>query len=77
MNKPNWQQTAGVLMLTAMLGGCASFGEENNPATPLTASQLQLDPARAGSQVQAGWWQQLATRSWTSSSRRLCNNLPA
>ncbi|WP_370459703.1 efflux transporter outer membrane subunit [Aquitalea sp. LB_tupeE] len=60
MNKPNWQQTAGVLMLTAMLGGCASFGEENNPATPLTASQLQLDPARPGSQVQAGWWQQLA-----------------
>ena len=59
MNKPNWQQTAGVLMLTAMLGGCASFGDETAPAKPLMASQLQLD-SHSASQVGPGWWQQLA-----------------
>lgn len=58
MNKPNWQQTAGVLMLTAMLGGCASFGEEATPARPLTAAQLQLG-SNTASQVGHRWWQQL------------------
>lgn len=58
MNKPNWQQTAGLLMLTAMLGGCAGFGDDTTPARPLSATQLQLGE-HAASQVHAGWWQQL------------------
>ncbi|MBV8679763.1 MAG: efflux transporter outer membrane subunit [Aquitalea sp.] len=47
-----------MLMLTAILGGCASFGDETTPARPLTASQLQLG-APTTRQIAPRWWQQL------------------
>ena len=58
MNKPNWQQTAGMLMLTAVLSGCAGFGGESTPAKPLNAAQLQLTDNK-GKQIKTGWWKQL------------------
>lgn len=58
MNKPHWQQAAGLLMLTTLLGGCASFGQDSEPAKPLTAEALKL-PAGGRAAVAADWWRQL------------------
>ncbi|MTD33298.1 hypothetical protein [Paludibacterium denitrificans] len=45
MNKSHWPRSTSVLVLTAMLGGCASFGQDTPPAKPLDAKQLQLSQA--------------------------------
>ncbi|MEJ8673348.1 efflux transporter outer membrane subunit [Chromobacterium amazonense] len=58
MNKKSWPQTAGALLLSAMIGGCASFGPDVTPEQALSAEQLKL--AAPGKQsVSTDWWRQL------------------
>ncbi|OHX12629.1 hypothetical protein BI347_03265 [Chromobacterium sphagni] len=58
VNKKSWPQTAGVLLISAVLGGCASFGPDVTPDQALGAEQLKL--AAPGKQSLSGdWWQQL------------------
>jgi len=58
VNRQPWQQGLSLLVMTALLSGCAGFGPERTPATLLTPSQLSLraEPGKAPAQ---GWWQQL------------------
>ncbi|OWY37396.1 RND transporter [Xenophilus sp. AP218F] len=58
VNKKSWPQTAGALLFTAVLGGCANFGHSVSPDTALTAEQLQLSVGQQ-QPLAAGWWQQL------------------
>lgn len=58
MNKTQWQQTVGVLMLTSILGGCASFGHQEKLATTLSAEQLHLT-AKPQTAVRTDWWKAL------------------
>ncbi|WP_233201057.1 efflux transporter outer membrane subunit [Chromobacterium alticapitis] len=58
MNKKSWPQTAGALLLSAVISGCASFGPDVTPDQALSAEQLKL--AMPGKQsVAADWWRQL------------------
>ncbi|MEN2426541.1 efflux transporter outer membrane subunit [Chromobacterium vaccinii] len=58
MNKKSWPQAAGVLLISAVLSGCASFGPDAAPDQMVGADQLML--AVAGQQnVRADWWRQL------------------
>lgn len=58
VNKKSWPQAAGVLLISAVLSGCASFGPDAAPDQMVGADQLML--AVAGQQnVRADWWRQL------------------
>jgi NodT family efflux transporter outer membrane factor (OMF) lipoprotein len=58
VNRQPWQQGLSLLILTAVLSGCAGFGTEQAPAKMLTPDQLALQPAtKAG--PQNGWWRKL------------------
>ncbi|MGC0151356.1 efflux transporter outer membrane subunit [Chromobacterium vaccinii] len=58
MNKKSWPQTAGVLLIGAVLGGCASFGPDTVPDRTLSAEQLQLAASKQQN-ISADWWRQL------------------
>ncbi|KJH69027.1 hypothetical protein VL04_14375 [Chromobacterium violaceum] len=58
VNKKSWPQAAGVLLISAVLSGCANFGPDAAPDQMVGADQLKL--AVAGQQnVRADWWRQL------------------
>ncbi|MDF0605760.1 efflux transporter outer membrane subunit [Neisseriaceae bacterium TC5R-5] len=56
LNQP--RSIHGLLLGALLLSGCAQFGPEPPPATPLSAQQLQISQ-QSGYQVPAQWWQQL------------------
>ncbi|WP_231137281.1 efflux transporter outer membrane subunit [Chromobacterium paludis] len=58
MNKTSWPQAAGVLLLSAVIGGCASFGPDITPDQALSAEQLKL-VAPGKQSIAADWWRQL------------------
>ncbi|WP_028534683.1 efflux transporter outer membrane subunit [Paludibacterium yongneupense] len=58
VNRQHWQQSLGLLILTAVLSGCAGFGTEQTPARLLTPEQLALQSARKAG-PQDGWWRKL------------------
>lgn len=58
MKKTQWQHGVSALLLSALLGGCASFGPDSVPASQLNAEQLRL-ANKQGGQLASDWWTQL------------------
>ncbi|UGA39560.1 hypothetical protein JOS77_08860 [Chromobacterium haemolyticum] len=58
MKKTQWQHGVSALLLSALLGGCASFGPDNVPASELKAEQLRLTDGQ-GERIANDWWTQL------------------
>ncbi|MEO9385947.1 efflux transporter outer membrane subunit [Chromobacterium phragmitis] len=58
MNKKSWPQAAGVLLISAVLSGCASFGPDAAPDRMTDADQLKL-AVSAQQNIRADWWRQL------------------
>ena len=76
MNRPNWQQSVSMLLLSSVLSACASFGPDKAPAERMTAAQLTL-PDQPAHQPEAGWWQALHDQTLNQLIDQAIGNAPS